>query len=94
MDEARILLLLSRGAKTRLKIIRTLFSCPRNCHQIASELKTSWWTIYKHLQHLEKAGLIRNISLGHIRFYALTSKGKSIFTKIDPEKTHNSNLAL
>lgn len=86
-DEVKLLLVLSRGAKKRVEIIRMLSSHPRNCHQIALALETSWWTIYKHLQRLEKAGVVKSIGLGRIQFYTLTSKGKSIHKGVAMERS-------
>jgi len=61
-DETCLLLMFSRGAKMRKNIIERLLYGPKNCNQIAKELKSDWWTIQKHLQRLEKAGLIKSVS--------------------------------
>jgi predicted transcriptional regulator len=73
-DETCLLLMFSRGAKMRKNIIERLLYGPKNCNQIAKELKSDWWTIQKHLQRLEKAGLIKSVSLGRLQFYKITPK--------------------
>jgi len=45
-------------------------------NQISKELKADWWTVRKHLDRLEKAGLICNANIGRIRFYKVTVKGE------------------
>jgi predicted ArsR family transcriptional regulator len=75
-DETNVLLIVSRGAKTRRRILQTLKSGLMNCNQIAEQLNIDWWTVQKHLQRLEKAELIKNVTLGRIRFYKTTSKGQ------------------
>jgi|YelNatPaOPRAMG01_1025707.scaffolds.fasta_scaffold10405_7 predicted transcriptional regulator len=75
-DETCLLLMFSQGAKMRKNIIEKLLYGPKNCNQIAKELESDWWTIQKHLQRLEKAGLIKSISLGRLRFYKITFKGE------------------
>ena len=76
-DETSLLLVFSTGAKTRRRILVALLSRLRNCNQIASELKLDWWTVAKHLEHLEQAKLIKCVNIGRIRFYKATSKGES-----------------
>lgn len=63
-----------RGAKTRRRIIQALRFNPKNCNQISKELRVDWWTVHKHLKLLERAGIIKSISFGRIKFYKFTTK--------------------
>jgi predicted transcriptional regulator len=80
-DEVHLLLSISKGAKTRKEILKILQYYMRNCNQIANEIGVNWWTVQKHLQRLEKAGLIIGLSLGRIRFYKISLKGE-MFLKV------------
>jgi DNA-binding transcriptional ArsR family regulator len=72
-DVMNVLLIFSRGAVMRRKIIKILIYAPKNCNQIAKCLKVNWWTIQKHLQRLEKAGIIKGVNVGRVRYYSLKS---------------------
>ena len=76
VGEVWVLLILSRGADTRRRILKTLIRTPKNCNQMARELGSSWWTVQKHLQRLIKAGLIVSMNFGHTKFYKITQKGE------------------
>lgn len=75
-DKVNILLNISKGAKTRRKILKTLQYSVKNCNQIANEIGVDWWTVQRHLQRLEKVGLINNINMGRVKFYKLTLKAE------------------
>ncbi len=72
-DVINVLLIFSKGAAMRRKIIKILMCGPKNCNQIAKCLKVNWWTIQKHLQRLEKAGIIKGINVGRVQYYSLKS---------------------
>jgi len=74
-NETSVLLKFTRGAEKRRRILELIKLTPRNCNQIAEELRADWWSTQKHLQRLEKAGLVEVVNLGHTRFYNITSKG-------------------
>ena len=74
-NETSILLKFTRGAEKRRRILEIIKLAPRNCNQIAEELKADWWSIQKHLQRLERADLAKVVNLGHTRFYNITPKG-------------------
>jgi predicted transcriptional regulator len=72
-----VLLLHSRGAAMREKILNTLLSGPKNCNQIARNLESDWWTIKKHLQFLMSAKLVKPVDFGRITFYEITLEGNA-----------------
>ncbi len=73
-----VLLKLSRGAESRKKILITLLSGPKNCSQIAKEVKLDWWTVQKHLLSLMKENIIKSSSFGNSKFYRLSSMGEEV----------------
>jgi len=75
-DQQVILLFFSKGAETRRKILETLLEGPKNCHQIAKELKLDWWTVQKHLKKLREVNLVKQVKVGSIRFYKLICEGE------------------
>lgn len=98
-DESSLLLVFSKGAKTRRRIIATLQTRLLNCNQIASELDLDWWTVAKHLEYLKQSGLIRCMNVGRIRFYKVTPKGESIsnsqlLSSIDSTISNNNDNSV
>ena len=73
-----VLLTLSRGAKSRKKILLRLFSGPKNCSQIAREVKLDWWTVQKHLRSLLKENLVKSSDFGNSKFYRLSPLGEQV----------------
>ncbi|MDR2699417.1 MAG: winged helix-turn-helix domain-containing protein [Nitrososphaerota archaeon] len=69
------LLVSSRGATSRRKILTALLSGPKNCNQISKETKLNWWAIQRHLQHLHHEKLVKIHNFGQIKIYANTPKG-------------------
>ena len=92
-DEIWTLLILSQGAHTRKKILRMLLLSPKNCNQIAGELRSDWWTVQRHLKLLMKAKVIKNMNFGRIRFYKTTPKGE-LALKCVSSKSQKSKLEL
>ncbi len=82
-DQQIILLVFSKGAKTRRQILETLLRGPKNCHQIAKELKLDWWTVQKHLKKLKEANLIKQVKLGRIIFYKSTYEGEKLLKNLN-----------
>lgn len=75
-ERIQLLLILSRGAKSRRNILKTLLFKPKNCNQIAEELELDWWTVQKHLQFLMSENLIKSLDFGRRKLYKLTPKGR------------------
>ena len=72
------LLVKMRGAQTRVRLMRSLNS-PKNKLQLATALGIDWKAVDKHIQVLEKNGLIHSTSTsGTATFYEVTEKGKSL----------------
>lgn len=80
-DEVKVLLAFSRGTKMRNEILKVLRFRLKNRSQIVKELKSDWWTVQKHLQHLMKAGLIKSVSFRRIKFYYITPKASLFWIK-------------
>lgn len=77
------LLVKMRGAQTRLKLMRSLNS-PKNKLQLATALGIDWKAVDKHVQVLEKNGLIQASSTsGTATFYEITEKGKSLIQVLE-----------
>jgi predicted transcriptional regulator len=72
-----LLLMFSRGAKSRISILETLCRKPKNCNQIAKETGLDWWTVQKHLQRLLSEKLVKSVGFGQIKFYDMTLKGEA-----------------
>jgi len=75
-----LLLLFSKGAKSRLNILSTLRQRPKNCNEIAKELDFGWWTVQKHLKRMQRENLVKCEDFGRIKFYVLTTKGEEALT--------------
>jgi predicted transcriptional regulator len=83
--ETSLLLLFSKGAETRKRILRTLLDAQKNCNQIRKELRIDWWSVQKHLRRLQNAGLVEDVSLGRILYYKMTSKGENVLRFLSSE---------
>jgi len=72
-----------RGAQTRLKLLHNL-SGPRNKLQLATALGIDWKAVDKHVQVLEKNGLIQpTTTSGTTTFYEVTDKGKRLLEVLE-----------
>ncbi|XHH08982.1 MAG: winged helix-turn-helix domain-containing protein [Candidatus Bathyarchaeia archaeon] len=71
-----VLLTLSRGAKSRKKILFSLLSGPKNCNQLSSEIGLDWWGVQNHLQRLLSEKLVESLDCGKLSYYEITSKGE------------------
>jgi len=77
------LLVKMRGAQTRVRLMRSLNS-PKNKLQLATALGIDWKAVDKHIQVLEKNGLIQPTSTsGTATFYEVTEKGKSLIQLLE-----------
>jgi predicted transcriptional regulator len=77
------LLVKMRGAQTRVRLMRSLNS-PKNKLQLATALGIDWKAVDKHIQVLEKNGLIHSTSTsGTATFYEVTEKGKSLIQLLE-----------
>jgi predicted transcriptional regulator len=77
------LLVKMRGANTRLKLMRSLDS-PKNKLQLANALGIDWKAVDKHVQVLEKNGIIKPVSTtGTATFYEVTEKGTRLMQLLD-----------
>jgi len=89
-NESLVLLGLSRGAESRKKILKALLFNPKNCSQIAREVKLDWWTVQKHLRVLMKDNIVVSLDFGRIKFYKLTIKGEELISSVQ-EKAKKSH---
>jgi predicted transcriptional regulator len=72
-----------RGAQTRLKLLHNL-NGPRNKLQLATALGIDWKAVDKHVQVLEKNGLIQpTTTSGTATFYEVTDKGKRLLEVLE-----------
>lgn len=71
-----VLLTISRGARSRKKILHSLLLGPKNCNQLAKETGLDWWTVKKHLLTLMKENLIKSSPFGNSTFYRLSPLGE------------------
>jgi predicted transcriptional regulator len=77
------LIISMRGAQTRLKLLHNL-SGPRNKLQLATALGIDWKAVDKHVQMLEKNGLIqRTDTSGTTIFYEVTDKGRRLLDVLE-----------
>lgn len=81
-ERIQILLTLSRGAKSRRNIMKSLLCQPKNCSQIAQDVKLDWWTVQRHLQLLMKERMVKNSSFGNIKYYRLSHNGRETIKKL------------
>ena len=79
-----------RGAQTRLKLLHNL-NGPRNKLQLATALGIDWKAVDKHVQVLEKNGLIQpTTTSGTTTFYEVTDKGKRLLEVLEELGVGNS----
>ena len=72
-----------RGAQTRVTLMHALNS-PKNKLQLATALGIDWKAVDKHVQVLEKNGLIHATSAnGTATFYEITEKGKDLMQVLE-----------
>ncbi len=77
------LLVRMRGAQTRLRLMRSL-SEPKNKLQLATALGVDWKVVDKHVQMLERNGLIHpTATKGTATFYELTDKGTRLLQVLE-----------
>jgi predicted transcriptional regulator len=77
------LLVKMRGAQTRLNLMHTLNS-PKNKLQLATALGIDWKAVDRHVNVLEKNGLIHATSTtGTTTFYEVTEKGKDLIQVLE-----------
>jgi predicted transcriptional regulator len=77
------LLVRMRGAPTRLNLMHSLTS-PKNKLQLATALGIDWKAVDRHVQVLEKNGLIHASSTsGTATFYEVTEKGKNLLQVLE-----------
>ena len=77
------LLVKMRGAQTRLKLMHSL-NAPKNKLQIATALGIDWKAVDRHVQVLEKNGLIHATSTsGTATFYEVTGKGRDLIQVLE-----------
>jgi len=81
------LLVKMRGAQTRLKLMHSL-NPPKNKLQLATALAIDWKAVDKHVQVLEKNGLIQPASTnGTATFYEVTEKGRTLLLVLEQLST-------
>src|SRR5208282_131837 len=79
-----------RGAQTRLKLLHNL-NGPRNKLQLATALGIDWKAVDKHVQVLEKNGLIQpTTTSGTTTFYEVTDKGRRLLEVLEELGVGNS----
>ncbi|MCW4005967.1 MAG: helix-turn-helix domain-containing protein [Candidatus Bathyarchaeota archaeon] len=91
--EVLVLFRLSRGAKSRKRILKSLVCTPKNCSQIAKDVGLDWWTVQKHLRYLLKENIVKSLSFGNSKFYQLTQKGVDASAVVLSEDTDNVSVA-
>jgi predicted transcriptional regulator len=82
----QVLLVFSRGAKSRRCIMASLLFKPKNCNQIAEELGVDWWSVQKHLQRLLGEKLVERFDVGQIKFYTVSAKGEEALRSLSKNK--------
>lgn len=88
-NEILILLVLSRGAESRKKILKALLHSSKNCSQIAREVGLDWWTVQKHLCRLMKKNIVNSSDFGNSKFYRLTPKGEEVIRALQSSNGKN-----
>jgi predicted transcriptional regulator len=77
------LLVRMRGAQTRMKLMQSLDE-PKNKLQLANALGLDWKAIDKHVQMLERNGIIYPaMTAGTATFYELTEKGTRLLKLLE-----------
>lgn len=75
----------SRGAETRIKIIKQLQQIPQNTHQLSKELSMDYKAIKHHLDTLEKNNLVGKFEAVYGAAYFLSplfEENQSLFEEI------------
>jgi len=77
------LLVKMRGAQTRIKLMHSL-NQPKNKLQLATSLGIDWKAVDKHVQVLQKNGLIQTAATnGTATYYEVTEKGRSLLQVLE-----------
>jgi predicted transcriptional regulator len=77
------LLVKMRGAQTRLKLMHSL-NPPKNKLQLATALGIDWKAVDRHVQVLERNGLVQTASTnGTATYYEVTEKGRSLLQVLE-----------
>lgn len=77
------LLVKMRGAQTRLRLMHSL-NDPKNKLQLATALGLDWKAVDKHVQVLERNGLIKaTTTSGTATFYEITDKGRQLLQLLE-----------
>lgn len=63
----------TRGAKTRIDIVRALEDKPQNANQLAKSIKKDWGTVKYHLKILRESGIVTSHGEGYGKTYFLSS---------------------
>lgn len=93
VKRVELLLVFSRGAKSRMSILATLRDEPKNCNQIANETGLGWWTVQKHLMCLHGENFVLWVNFGKIKFYDLTAEGEEAFNLcLEKQKKRSSKV--
>lgn len=74
------LFIATKGGRTRLNILKSIFEQPMNAHQLSVKLRLNYRTIEHHLQILRKNGLVTVVGDGYGQSYfpseaAVSNKG-------------------
>ncbi|HUI01330.1 MAG TPA: hypothetical protein VLU99_02205 [Nitrososphaerales archaeon] len=82
-----------RGGGTRIKVLNTL-GTPKDRLQLAEELGVDWKTVDRHVQVLNRYGLVREqAAFGTVKLYEVTPLGKILLDLFqDLEKTDGQVL--
>lgn len=96
---SEILLCFSKGAESRRKILEALRYSPKNCNQIARDVKLDWWTVQRHLRFLLKGHIVESIDFGNSKYYRLTRAGEEAIRAIltdnkSDKQAHVCNASL
>jgi len=77
------LLVKMRGGQTRLRLMHSL-DTPKNKLQLATAMGLDWKAVDKHVQVLERNGLIQaTTTSGTATFYEITDKGKRLLQLLE-----------
>jgi len=81
-ERIQLLLTLSRGAKSRRNILKALLLKPKNCSQIANDVKLDWWTVQRHLRLLLEEQIVENLTFGNSKYYIISQKCEEVISLI------------
>jgi predicted transcriptional regulator len=85
VERIQLLLTLSRGAKSRRNILKSLLLIQKNCSQIARDVKLDWWTVQRHLRLLLIEDMVESSTFGNSKYYRLSQKSKETIRTISPD---------